>query len=79
MIENEMWFYCFCDEYQGCMQHDLVRRHCKLCKINQTFTDFEEGLRESKYNKQFLIRYTQELFADVQKQPPEMFHEKRGS
>ena len=79
MNENEMWFYCFCDEYHGCMQHDFVRRYCKLCKIHQTFTDFEEVLRENKYNKHFLIRYTQELFADVQKQPPEMFHEKRGS
>ena len=53
MIENEMWFYCFCDECQGCMQHDLVRRYCKLCKINQTFTDFEEVLRENKYNTIF--------------------------
>ena len=79
MIESAMWFYCFCDEYQECMQHNLMRRYCKLGEINQSFTDFEEVLTENKYNKQFLIWYAHELFADLQKQLPEVFYEKRCS
>ena len=79
MIESEMWFYCFCDEYQECMQHNLMRRYCKLGEINQSFTDFEEVLTENKYDKQFLIWYAHELFADLQKQLPEVFYEKRCS
>ena len=65
MVQNEMLYYCFYDDYQKCIQHDLVRRYCKLCQINQTFTDFEEILRENKYNKPFMIRYAHGLFVDV--------------
>ena len=31
----------------------MMGRYCKLCEINQTLTDFEEVLRENKYNKHF--------------------------
>ena len=43
----------------------MMGRHRKLCEINQTLTDFDEVLRKNKYNKQFLIQYAHELFADV--------------
>ena len=45
IFQNEMLYYCFCNDYKGCIQHDFVRKYCKLCQINQIFTDFEEILR----------------------------------